>query len=264
MFHPFTTLRAIPLPLRGRPLTVRPALRILLILALLAAHLPLHGLWRLFGRPSPWPRRFLAAIGRAAGFDVAVEGRPLPRDVLYVANHLSWIDILVVAGATGARFVAKEEVRSWLVIGWLAGLNATVYVARAERGRVHEQADRLRAALAGPQPVMLFPEGGTGLGETTGAFRASLFAALVPAPPGIRLQPVAIDYGAARSAMLWHDDVSTGTEALRILALPGRRRVVLRFLDPIDPAAMPDRKALGAASRAAICTALGESPCLPV
>jgi lyso-ornithine lipid O-acyltransferase len=243
---------------------LRVTRRILWILALLAVHLPLHGLWRLAGHRSPWPRRFLGAMGRAAGFDLAVAGQPLRRDVLYVANHLSWIDILIVAGATGARFVAKEEVRDWPVIGWLAGLNATVYVARAERGRVHEQADRLHAALAEHQPVMLFPEGGTGIGETTGPFRASLFSALVPPPPGICLQPVAIDYGAARAAMIWHDAVSTGAEAMRILAMPGRRRVVLRFCAPIDPAAIPDRKALGMASRAEICAALGESPRLAV
>jgi lyso-ornithine lipid O-acyltransferase len=243
---------------------LRIARRAALILALLAVHLPLHGLWRLFGRASPWPRRFLGATGRAAGFDVTMEGTPLPRDVLFVANHLSWIDILLVAGATGARFVAKDEVRGWPVIGWLAGLNATVYVARAERGRVHEQADRLRTALAEGQPVMLFPEGGTGLGETTGPFRASLFSALVPPPRGIRLQPIAIDYGAARAAMLWHDEVSTGAETLRILAMPGRRRVVLRICAPIDPATIPDRKALGSAARAEICAALGETPSLPV
>ncbi|HET8613696.1 MAG TPA: 1-acyl-sn-glycerol-3-phosphate acyltransferase, partial [Sphingomonas sp.] len=72
--------------------------------------MPLHGAWRAFGRRSPWPRRFLGRAARAAGFDAITTGEPLPRDVLFVANHISWIDILLLAGATGSRFVAKSEV----------------------------------------------------------------------------------------------------------------------------------------------------------
>jgi len=238
--------------------------RVALIVALLAIHLPLHGLWRLFRRRSPWPRRFLGRTAWACGIDVRVVGRPLARDALYVANHLSWLDILVVAGATGSRFVAKAEVRGWPVIGWLAGLNDTVFVARTERGRVHEQAERVRAALAEHAPITLFPEGGTGLGECVGPFRASLLEALLPPLPGVMLQPLALDYGAAARAIAWLDANDTATEAMRLLSMPGRRTVVLRCLEPIDPAETPDRKRLANAARAELCAALGESMPLAV
>jgi 1-acyl-sn-glycerol-3-phosphate acyltransferase len=233
--------------------------RLALILALLAFHLAMHGVWRLFRRRSPWSRLFLGRTGWAAGVDVTIDGTPLPRDVLFVANHLSWLDILIVAGATGARFVAKDEVRGWPMIGWLAALNDTVYVARTERGKVHEQADRVREALAEQVPVTLFPEGGTGNGVEVGPFRASLLAALLPPLPGVKLQPLAIDYGAEAPTIAWPDENATGFEAMRIMALPGRRKVILRFLQPIDPAAIPDRKALSVAARGAIAKALGES-----
>ncbi|WBO21869.1 lysophospholipid acyltransferase family protein [Sphingomonas abietis] len=233
--------------------------RLALIVALLAIHLPLHGLWRLFGRRSPWPRRFLGRTAWAAGVDVRIVGHPLTRDVLFVANHLSWLDILIIAGATGARFIAKDEVRGWPAIGWLAGLNDTVYVARAERGQVHEQADRVRSALAEHIPVTLFPEGRTGHGETLEPFRASLLAALLPPMPGVKLQPIVLDYGAEARLIAWPDENATGFEAMRIMALPGRRKVVLRCLAPIDPVALPDRKALAATARAEMCAALGES-----
>jgi 1-acyl-sn-glycerol-3-phosphate acyltransferase len=238
---------------------MRARVRLALIVALLAFHVAMHGLWRLSGRASPWPRRFLGRAAWAAGADVTVSGAPLERDVLFVANHLSWLDILIIAGATGCRFVAKDEVRGWPAIGWLAGLNGTVYVARAERGRVHEQAGRVRAALAQGKAVALFPEGGTGPGTQVGPFRASLMEALLPPSPGIMLQPLALDYGAEAPAIAWPEASGAAAEVMRVLAMPGRRTVVLRCLAPVDPAAMPDRKRLTATARAAICTALGET-----
>src|SRR5687767_11837154 len=102
---------------------VRLVLRVLAMGAALLVCLPLHYLWKLFGAPSPWPRRFLGWLGRAAGMRVTVVGAPLERDVLFLANHLSWLDILLIAGASGAAFVAKAEVAKTPVIGWLAGLN---------------------------------------------------------------------------------------------------------------------------------------------
>lgn len=230
-----------------------------LIVLLLGLHLPMHGLWRLFRLPSPWPRLFLRRMAWAAGVDITLAGRALPRNVLYVANHLSWLDILIIAGTTGSRFVAKAEVQAWPVIGWLADLNDTIYVARTERGKVHEQAGNVRAALAGGTPVTLFPEGGTGLGDDVGPFRASLLAALLPPLPDVRLQPLVLDYGDETRAIAWPDANGTGTEVMRVLAMPGRRKVVLRCLEPIDPAAMPDRKRLANTARAEMCAALGES-----
>jgi len=238
--------------------------RVALIVALLAVHLPLHGLWRLFRLRSPWGREFLRRTAWACGIDVRVVGRPLAGDVLYVANHLSWLDILVIAGATGSRFVAKAEVRGWPVIGWMANLNDTVFVARTERGRVHEQAERLRLALAEHAPIALFPEGGTGPGDSVGPFRASLLEALLPPLPGVTLQPLALDYGAEARAIAWPDANDMATEAIRLLSMPGRRTVVLRCLEPIDPADKPDRKRLAYAARAELCAALGESVPLAV
>jgi 1-acyl-sn-glycerol-3-phosphate acyltransferase len=225
------------------------------MVAALLVCLPLHYLWRLSGRRSPWPRRFLGWVARAAGMRVKVIGTPLETDVLFLANHLSWLDILVVAGASGTAFVAKAEVADTPVVGWLAGLNNTVFVARSERAGVRGQADALRSALAGGQPVALFPEGTTDGGPEILPFRASLLAALFPPLPGVRVQPVALDYGAAAHDLAWVGDESGLANVRKVLTRPGTVPVTLYFLAPVDPAA-GDRKALARAARDEIVEAL--------
>jgi 1-acyl-sn-glycerol-3-phosphate acyltransferase len=226
------------------------------MVAALLVCLPLHYLWRPFG-PSPWPRRFLGLVARAAGMKVSVAGAPLERDVLFLANHLSWLDILVLAGASGTAFVAKAEVASTPLVGWLAGLNNTVFVARSDRSGVRGQADSLRSALASGQPVALFPEGTTDGGPAILPFRASLLAALFPPLPGVRVQPVALDYGSAAHDLAWVGEEPGLANVRKVLSRPGTVPVTVHFLAPVDPAS-GDRKALALAARDEIVEALGD------
>jgi 1-acyl-sn-glycerol-3-phosphate acyltransferase len=235
---------------------IRLVLRALAMLGALLLCVPLHYLWRIARRPSPWPRRFLGWVGRIAGMRVRVIGVPLQRDVLFLANHLSWLDILLVAGASGAAFVAKAEVAATPVIGWLARLNNTVFVARAERSAVRNQADALRTALASGQPVALFPEGTTDGGPDILPFRASLLASLFPPLPAVRVQPIALDYGAAAHDLAWVGDEPGLANVRKVLSRPGTIPVSLHFLAPVDPAS-GDRKSLASAARAEIVEALG-------
>ncbi len=226
------------------------------ILLGLVVCVPLHYLSLLFLRRSQWPRRFLRWTAIAAGLEVAIAGRPLERSVLFVANHKSWIDILLLGGGAGAAFVSKEEVRRWPVIGWLARLNRTVFVARAERSGVRGQADALRNALATGQPVALFPEGTVSEGDEVLPFRPSLLASLYPPLPGVRVQPVAIDYGEAGADIAWVEGETIVANATRILSRRGAMPVRLSFLEPVDPQSAGDRKQLAAQSRAQIVEAL--------
>jgi len=240
---------------------IRLILRALTIVAAFLVCVPLHYLWRLAGRRSPWPRRFLGWVGSAAGMRVRVVGEPLRRDVLFLANHLSWLDILVVAGASGTAFVAKAEVAATPLIGWLARLNNTVFVARTERSAVRGQADSLRAALASGQPVALFPEGTTDGGPDILPFRASLLAALFPPLSGLRVQPIALDYGAAAHDLAWIGGETGLANVRKVLSRRGTTPVTLHFLPPIDPAS-GDRKALAGAARAEIVEALEKAQAL--
>jgi len=234
---------------------IRARWRIFLILLSLLVCLPLHALSRLLLGRSAWPPRFLGLAARAAGCDWRVVGTPLERNVMFAANHLSWLDILALGGASRAAFVSKAEVKRWPVIGRLANLNRTIYVERAARGSVRGQADALRDALVTGAPAALFPEGTTGDGATLLPFAPSLFAALFPPLPGVQVQPVALIYESPR-AIAWHDDEPAGVNALRVLGMRGRKRLAVHFLDPIDPTSYADRKALAAAARSAIAAAL--------
>lgn len=228
---------------------VRFALRLVALVAALVAALPIHGVWRLFRLPSPWPRLFLGTVARIVGARPRLIGTPLRRDVVFVANHLSWIDILLIAGASGSAFVAKAELRAVPLVGWLCTLNHTIFVSREDRLGVTAQIATIRDALARAWPVTVFPEGTTGDGHTLLPFKAALLAVLEPPPPGVLVQPIRIDYGDATDELAWVGDEPGDAHAKRVLARRGTFRATLRFAAPFDPADFPGRKAIAAEAR---------------
>ena len=237
-------------------------MRLILRVAAMAAGLilcvVLHHLWKMFGARSIWPQVYLAYAARCAGLRVRIEGRPLQQQVLFVSNHVTWLDILALGGATGAAFVSRDDVESWPLVGWIAGLNDTIYVARQARREVHGQADRLRRALAEGRTVALFPEGTTEGGHVVLPFRPSLFASLFPPLEGVKVQPVCIDYGDAAEEIAWVGDEPAGANARRVLSRKGTTPVALRFLDPVDPFEAGDRKRLAARAQAEVVEALDD------
>ncbi|UYY57966.1 lysophospholipid acyltransferase family protein [Sphingomonas sp. S2-65] len=235
----------------------------LLLLAVLT-HVPVHGAWRLFRLPSPWPRRFLGRVARIVGARVETIGTPRGRDVFYVSNHVSWIDILALGGASGTAFVAKAEIGAAPVVGWLAGLNRTVYVNRENRMGVAGQIEQLRAALDGNWAITVFPEGTTTDGKSLLPFKTPMLRVLEPPPPDVMVQPVLLDYGAAGEDIGWVGEESGLDNARRVLARRGSFPLRVHFLEPFDPADFPGRKAIAAESRrrieAALTAALGHAP----
>jgi 1-acyl-sn-glycerol-3-phosphate acyltransferase len=173
---------------------------------------------------------------------------------LFVANHVTWLDILALGGASRAIFVSRDDVAGWPFVGWLASLNDTLYVARQARREVHGQADQLRSAVDAGRAVALFPEGTTDVDLMP--FRPSLFQSMFPPIPGAKVQPVAIDYGSLADEIAWMDEEGAGANATRVLSRKGSIPVRLTFLEPIDPQTTADRKVMAAHTRAAIAGAL--------
>jgi lyso-ornithine lipid O-acyltransferase len=230
--------------------------RVAVIGIALIVMLPFHLLVRRFTYFSPFSRLFLRFAAWAAGVTIRIEGPRRLRNVLYIANHVSWLDILVLSGRTGCAFVARGDMAPWPVIGWMATLNNSVYVARDNKLDVGTQRDALAAALITRQAIALFPEGTTGPGTHLLPFRSSLIASVAPPPEGISIQPVAIDYGPDAAEIAWTDDESVGVNALRIMSRGRRIVATLKFLDPLDHADFADRKAIAAHSRSEIEEAL--------
>ncbi|MGN6375239.1 MAG: lysophospholipid acyltransferase family protein [Sphingomonas sp.] len=232
----------------------RIALRVAGLVSGLAVAVPLHGAWRLCRLPSPWPRLYLGYVARVCGARVRRVGRPLRRNVVYLANHSSWLDIPAIAGATGSAFVAKAEVRQAPLVGWLCTLNRTIFVSRADRMNVAGQIADIADAIAADWAVTIFPEGTTGPGDQLLPFKGALLAALEPPPPGVMVQPVRVDYGPAIGDVAWVGDESGLDNALRLLARRGGFEVALHFLEPFDPADHAGRKGIAAHAHHRIAT----------
>jgi 1-acyl-sn-glycerol-3-phosphate acyltransferase len=108
-------------------------------------------------------------------FNTRLELRgPIPSQGLLVCNHLSYLDILVLAASTPAVFVSKREVRSWPVFGWFARMAGTVFVHRERRSHVAHVTDQIDAALRSGALVVLFPEGTSSNGQTILPFKSAL------------------------------------------------------------------------------------------
>lgn len=247
-------------------MTVKQRLRIARRVAAMAALLPVCVLlfmaWnattrrRVGTRHNPWPRQFLRAVARIAGARVQVVGSPLQNGAFLLANHVSWLDIPVLAGASGTAFVAHSGLMQSRLLAWLCAMNDTVFVARHDRRSVHAQVEQVREALSEMGALAIFPEGTTSDGTGLLTFKSSLLSSLDPPPPGVAVQPVWIDYGTDPRAIAWVGEEPGLANFLRILARSKPLPVTLHFLEPFDPAQAGNRKAIAARAQAAITSAM--------
>ena len=229
-------------------------LRIAGLIVLFLTVAPIHILAKwLLGR-SPWPSHFLKAAGRICGVRAKLVGAPLEPHTFIIANHTSWLDILILGGWAQAAFVSKAEVQRIALIGWLADQNRTLYIERAARGDAHRQVEQIAGALDHPQPLAVFPEGTTGDGRHLLPFRTTLLEAVSPPPRGALVRAVAVDYGDHADVVGWHSGEPGMANVKRVLGHRGTMDVTVRLLDALPPS--NDRKALARQAQRAIAAAL--------
>jgi 1-acyl-sn-glycerol-3-phosphate acyltransferase len=228
-------------------------LRIAGLIGLFAILGPVHVLTKAFFGRSPWPRRFLAAGAWIVGARVQVRGERIKRHSLLIANHTSWLDILILGGPLGAAFVSKDNLGHGL-LHWLADQNGTVYVKRSHVKGAKDQAIAIARALEGEHPVALFPEGTTGPGTHLLPFRSTLLEAANFAAKDVEIRPVVIDYGSAHSELGWWEEPGKDN-VLRVLGRRGPLPVSVHVLPPLDRSG--DRKQLAKTARDQIARTLG-------
>lgn len=246
----------------ARPAAISPlgrliiALRLVAMLTWLALCVLLHYLWRTLRLHDPWPRLFLGGIAWIAGIDVTVRGERVRRGAFLLANHVSWIDIPAIAGASGAAFVAHDGLAQFPLLRWLCEMNDTVFVARHDRASVAAQVEQVREAIRDTGALTIFPEGTTSDGTALLPFKSSLLSALDPLPAGITVQPVWLDYGAEAADIAWVGDEPGRDNFLRILARIRPIALTVHFLPALTGEALANRKTIAAAAREAVLGAM--------
>ena len=199
-----------------------------------------------------WSGRLL----RIFGFRTRRFGTPLRGAVLFVANHISWLDIVLLHSQQPLNFVAKSEIARWPFVGWLAARAGTIFHRRGSTDSLAVVMARVVDRLRAGAPVGVFPEGGSGHGDRVGTFHARIFQTALDA--GAPVQPVALRYGMdgrQDPRVPFARGENFFANVLRVLGGP-RLDAEVHFLEPV-PATPDARRRMAEESRARIVRELG-------
>jgi len=191
---------------------------------------------------------------------VHVAGEPLRgRPVLFVSNHVSWLDIIAIGSIQPVAFVAKSEVRKWPLVGITAEMQRTVFVERAKRHQTGDAVAQMVDRLAHDTPVVLFAEGTSSDGNRVLPFRSALLGAVeMAAKDGgaaeLTIQPMAVAYTATqgipmgrqhRPLAAWYGDLDFMPH-IRVLIEKTALDATVAFGEAIPADATLTRKAMTA------------------
>ncbi len=190
---------------------------------------------------------------------VRVNGQPIrDRAVLYVSNHVSWVDIIAIGSLSPVAFVAKREVRSWPLVGITAEMQRTVFVDRNRRHQTADAVGEMVKRLSSGISVVLFAEGTSSDGNRVLPFRSALLGAVKhmaahsEAAGHILIQPMSIGYTSThgiplgrqhRPLVAWYGDLDFMPHIKEFIAR-GAVDAVVSYGEPMTIEATSDRKAL--------------------
>lgn len=196
-----------------------------------------------------WARLML----RLLGAKLRVAGTPPATPFFLVANHLSYVDILLLAAQLDCVFVAKSEIANWPLLGFLSRQMRTIFVDRNRKRDLLRVNALLAAAIAQGQSVMFFPEGTTTGGAEVLPFKAGLLEPAVRA--GLRVAYACLDYRTAEreapatEAVCWVDDIEFVPHLFKLLALRGFEAALVFGAETVQA---PNRKQLAKQLHAAV------------
>jgi 1-acyl-sn-glycerol-3-phosphate acyltransferase len=209
---------------------------------------------------SGWCRRIM----RGLGLECVVDG-PLPvadeRGLAVVANHLSYLDILVMSATRPFVMVSKCEVRGWPLLGWITAQAGTVYVERADlkggQKQTHAAVNAMMAAaFRSGLPVLFYPEGTTTSGDKILPFRRGLFNSVVCDEVPLKTAALAYEMDASNQGCTIAEDVCFVRDAAfgpHLFKALGLRGVKVRVRFGADEIVGEDRFALAMNARDRVC-----------
>jgi len=202
-------------------------------------------------------RLWQSGLMRVFGFRMRRRGTPLPGATLFVANHVSWVDIIALHSQRMMGFVAKREIAGWPLIGWMASRGETIFHQRGNTESLDGVMQQMLARLREGRSVGVFPEGRTRNGAEVGPFHARIFTAAVEA--AVPVQPVALRYGNngdAQQLVAFRPGEHFFGNFVRLLGEPPREAEAC-FLEPIAPGSTDGRRRLAELARERIVAAMG-------
>ena len=186
---------------------------------------------------------------------VCVVGNPVrDRAVLFVSNHVSWVDIVVIGSVAPVAFVAKREVASWPLVGITAKMQRTVFVDRGRRHQTGDAVGEIVKRVASGTSVVLFAEGTSSDGNRVLPFRSALLGAIEDQSGGgsILMQPMAITYirqhglpmgRQHRPLVAWYGDLDFMPH-IKAFIERGAVDALVTYGDPVPADRDIDRKAM--------------------
>lgn len=159
---------------------------------------------------------------RATNIELKVTGVPTKEPALWVCNHISWMDVLLLAGDHTLDFIAKSEVADWPLIGKLVEKAGTLFVDRDNKFQAYRSLPILQQRIKSGTPVVVFPEGTTSDGQSTLPFKPMFYQAAVR--ENLLVQPISLRYerpdGSLSPAVPFIDDDEFITSLMRIVREP--------------------------------------------
>lgn len=182
--------------------------------------------------------------------------RPMPSRCVIVSNHVSWMDIFVLAANYPAVFVAKSEIRRWPLVGWLCQRAGTLFIERGRSSSAKRTNETIATAIVSGSLVCIYPEGTTTDGRALARFHAALFQPAIDSQAIV--QPVVLRYRDRQGNYCGAPNFVGETTFLQSLwHTTAEREIVadLQFLAPLASAGR-DRRALANEAHTAIAAAL--------
>ena len=171
-------------------------------------------------------------IGIRIHFVGALAPNQAPR--LFIANHVSWLDIILLCATTPAYYIASAQVRSWPLFGFMARIGETEFISqsRGARSLIRER-QRLERRLDKGESLFMFPEGGRSGRLRPSKFYSTLFIGQTSSGDSIDIVPISLCYIASRGLPLRGEAAATVTMRRRQHSIPATIWRLLQLL-PLD------------------------------